>query len=71
MKATIKSKKDVVIKQVDGRTTCYTLELDNYCKQAKVNLIFFTSALSKGGVLSSDNQNNIVVNQDGMKIVFD
>ena len=26
MKATIKGKKDVIIKQVDGRTTCYTLE---------------------------------------------
>ncbi len=71
MKATIKGKKDVIIKQVDGRTTCYTLEPVKYCKQAKVNLFSLTSTLSKGGVLSSDDQNNIVINHDGMKIVFD
>ncbi len=36
-----------------------------------MNLFSLTSALSKGGVRSSDDQNNIVVNQDGVKIVFD
>ncbi len=36
-----------------------------------MNLSSLTSALSKGGVLSSEDQNNIVINQDGMKIVFD
>ncbi len=36
-----------------------------------MNLFSLTSALSKGGVLSSDIQNNIVINQDIMKIVFD
>ncbi len=70
MKVTIKGKKDFIIKQVDGRTTCYTLEMDKYCWQAKVNL-FSLTALSKGGVLSSDDQYNVVINQDGMKIVFD
>ncbi len=36
-----------------------------------MNMFSLTSALSKGGVLSSDDQNNIVINQDGVKIVFD
>ncbi len=71
MKATIKGKKDVIIKQGDGRTTWYTLEFVKYRKQAKVNLLSLTSALSKGGVLSSDDQNKIVINHDCMKIVFD
>ncbi len=70
MTATIKGKKDVIIKQVDGRTTCHTMEPVKYCKQAKMNLFSLTSTLSKGGVLSSDDQNNIVINQDGMKIMF-
>ncbi len=60
-----------IMKQMNGRTTCYTLEPVKYCRQARINMFFFTSALSKGGVLSSDDQNNIVNNQDGMKIVFD
>ncbi len=47
---------------MDGSTTCYTLELVKYCKQAKVDRTF------KGG---SDVQNNVVINQDGKKIVFD
>ncbi len=67
-KATIKCKKDVIIKEADGSTTCCTAK---HYKQAKVNLYSLTSALSKGGVLSSDIQNNIVINQDRMKIVFD
>ncbi len=36
-----------------------------------MDLFSLTSALSKGGLLRSDDQNNIVVNQDGVKIVFD
>ncbi len=32
MKATINGKKDIIIKQVDDRTTCYTLEMVKYCK---------------------------------------
>ena len=71
MKATIKGKKDIVIRQVDSRTTCYTFEPVKYCKQAKINMFSLTSALSNDGVLSSDDQNNNVINQDGMKIVFD
>ncbi len=42
-----------------------------YCKEAKVNLLSLTSLQSKGGVLSSDDQNFFVVNQGGMKIAFD
>ncbi len=71
MKATIKGKKDIVIRQVDSRTTCYTFEPVKYCKEAKINMFSLTSALSNDGVLSSDDQNNIVINQDDMKIVFD
>ncbi len=33
-----------------------------------MNLFPLKSALSKGGVLSSDDQKNIVINQDRMKI---
>ncbi len=55
-----KGKKDVIIKQVNSRITCYTLEPVKYCKQAKVNLFSLTSALPKEGVLSRDDQNNIV-----------
>ncbi len=47
-----KGMKDVIIKQVDGRTSCYTLELVKYCNQAQVNLVLLTSALSKGVVHS-------------------
>ncbi len=64
MKATIKGKKDVIIKKVDGRTTCYTLEPVKYRKQAKENLFSLTSVMSKGRVLGSDDQNNIVINQE-------
>ncbi len=71
MKATIKGKKDVIIKQVDDRTTCYTLEPVKYCKQTKLNLFSLTSALSKGGIHSSDDQNHIVISQYGTKIVLD
>ncbi len=39
--------------------------------KTKVHLFSLTSVLSKGGVLSSDDQNSIAINQDGMKIVFD
>ncbi len=42
--------------QVDGRTTIYTLEPVKYFKQAKVNLFSLTSALPKGGFLSSDDK---------------
>ncbi len=71
MKATIKGKKDIIIKQVDGRTTCHTLESVKYCKHPKMNLFSLTSGLSKGEVLSSNDQNNIAINKDVMKIVFD
>ncbi len=71
MKATVKGKKDVIISQVDGRTTCDTLDPVKYCKQAKGNLFSLISALSKEGVLRSDDQKNIVINQDDINIVFD
>ncbi len=66
MKATVKGKKDVIIKQVDDRTTCYTLMQAGQSESA-----FFDISTIKRGVLSSDDQNNIVINQDGMEIVFD
>ena len=56
---------------MDGQITQYTLKPVKHCKQATVNLFSLTSALSKGEVLSSDDQNNIDIKQDGMKIVFD
>ena len=71
MRATIKGKKDVTIKQVNGQIIQYTLESVKYCKQIKVNLFSLTSVLSKSENLSSDDQNNISMKQDSMKIVFD
>ncbi len=59
IKATIKGKKDIIIKQVCTET-CQVLQASP-----------LTSALSKGGVHSSDDQIIIVINQDGTKIVFD
>ena len=72
MRATIKGMKDVIIKQVNGQAIQYTFEPVKYCKQAKVKLFSFTSALSNDGKLSSDEKNNIVIKQqNGYEIVFD